>query len=548
MKKSLVFYITTLLIILSFSACTGGGAGGGGEPDNTISYTISAAWDSGGSDLVSVGSMAIPEPPSSVVIKERMTPVKQSKKQSDAIIVQYKDTPSAMQVLSQAAHVRGSVEDKRGEVTRILLDAESNMTIDEAVTYYSSQADVEYAEIDHIRYAQGPVNDNYFAYQWNLSQLNLPAVWDIVTGDSTVVVAVVDTGVAHDLLDFVSTSFVAGYDFVNNDTDPYDDNAHGTHVAGTIAQSTNNTIGVAGMAHGVSIMPIKVLGQDGSGYSSDVADGIQWAADNGADIINLSLGSSASSTTEEAAIEYAYNKGVVIVASSGNDGTLGVLYPAAYDSYVLAVGATDYNKQRAPYSNYGPELDVVAPGGDLTADVNGDGYGDGILQQTITGYNESTGVTDYTPDYFFYQGTSMAAPHVAALAALILSDDNTLSPTEIYNSIKSNAEDRGSVGRDNYYGYGIINLTSIFFTWATTKSGTLDKTPGSSNTWEIQVDNGVLDVSLSFPTTTGNLNLYLYDPSDNLVAQSVSVSETESLSYNTDSKPGTYSIEVRFVN
>ncbi len=229
--------------------------------------------------------------------------------------------------------------------------------------------------------------------------------WDISTGQG-VTVAVVDTGIRKGT-DLAKTCFVSGYDFVNSDTDPIDDNGHGTHVAGTVAQSTDNGVGVAGVAYKSCLMPVKVLDATGSGTYADVASGIIYAADNGAKVINLSLGGSSDSQTLKDAVAYAYGKGVTVVAAAGNNNSRTLSYPAAYDAYVIAVGATQYDETKAPYSNYGPSLDLVAPGGNNNLDQNKDGYADGVLQQTfqIKGRTISWG-------YYFFQGTSMAAPHV----------------------------------------------------------------------------------------------------------------------------------------
>jgi len=290
--------------------------------------------------------------------------------------------------------------------------------------------------------------------------------WDISTGDSSVVVAIVDTGIAYENYgsycqapDLAQTSFVQGYDFVNNDAHPNDDNRHGTHVAGTIAQSTNNNLGVAGVAFKTSLMPVKVLNKYGSGTYAQVADGIRYAADNGAKIISLSLGGASADATLQGAVRYAYEKGVTVIAACGNDNAASCSYPAAYDDYVIAVGATQYDETRAPYSSYGPSLDIVAPGGNTAVDQNRDGYGDGVLQQTFA---SSTLVCTFA--YYFFQGTSMATPHVSGVAALLIShgnadanEDGNTSPDEIRAVLQETAEDLGAAGRDDTYGWGLVD-------------------------------------------------------------------------------------------
>ncbi len=334
-------------------------------------------------------------------------------------------------------------------------------TVESGVRTFASRRDVVYAEPNYVTELYAVPNDQFYSYQWNLSKLNMPTAWDASTG-SGVTVAILDTGVAYENYssagrqfliapDLASTQFAPGYDFVNNDAHPNDDHGHGTHVAGTVAQSTGNSVGVAGVAYNARIMPIKVLSATGAGTSAALANGIRFAADNGAQVINISLGSTASSATVESAIQYAYEKGVTIIAASGNSSATSVAYPAAHNAQVIAVGATRFDNTRASYSNSGSALDIMAPGGDSAVDQNGDGYGDGILQQTFTTGNPSAF------GYFFNQGTSMASPHVAGIAALLISKGNATTPTDVRTAIESTAIDLGTPGRDNLYGHGLIN-------------------------------------------------------------------------------------------
>ena len=352
-------------------------------------------------------------------------------------------------------------------------------TAEQMVEIYKKNPNVEYAELNYIAQAHMVPNDEFYSYQWHLDNevyggINMEAAWGISHAGSGVTVAVIDTGVAYEdyvetipinkvrtrtvtykkAPDLANTNFVPGYDFVNDDEHPNDDEGHGTHVTGTIAQSTNNGIGTAGVAYDCSIMPVKVLDSTGYGSYADIADGIRFAADHGANVINMSLGGSSGSTTLESALAYAYSKDVTIVCSSGNENGP-VSYPAAYDAYCIAVGATRYDETRAYYSNYGSSLDITAPGGDLNVDQNGDGYGDGVLQQTFgTG-----GPTDF--GYWFYTGTSMAAPHVSGVAALLISEWNLkgwgTTPNLVREALQNSAEDKGSPGWDEYYGYGIVD-------------------------------------------------------------------------------------------
>ena len=342
-----------------------------------------------------------------------------------------------------------------------------------AIARFNAEPDVEYAEPDHIAYAFAVPNDAFYSFQWHLDNngpggIGMEEAWDLSSG-AGVVVAVIDTGVAYENYtagngsyylapDLAGTSFVAGRDFVNNDAHANDDNGHGTHVAGTIAQSTGNSIGVAGVAYSASIMPLKVLNASGSGTYSAIAEAIRFAADNGAKVINLSLGGSSGSETLRSALQYAFDMGVTIIAAAGNNGSSSISYPAAYNDYVIAVGATGYNNTRASYSNYGAGLDLVAPGGELCAptspyycitnDQNGDGYGDGVLQQTFSGATNNFG-------YYFYQGTSMAAPHVAGVAALVISRGNATTPGSVRAALETTTRDLGVSGWDSIYGYGL---------------------------------------------------------------------------------------------
>ncbi|OGZ41615.1 MAG: hypothetical protein A3C80_00225 [Candidatus Ryanbacteria bacterium RIFCSPHIGHO2_02_FULL_45_43] len=351
---------------------------------------------------------------------------------------------------------------RKGEAWFERVSVASGEDVTGALRRFRGRSDIEYAEPNYIARAFFTPNDPYYSYQWHLDNavyggIETEQAWDIARGNG-VTIAVVDTGVAYEnngsfykkAPDLVNTAFTAGFDFVNNDTHPNDDNGHGTHVTGTLAQSTDNNTGVAGVAFQASIMPVKVLDSRGSGTYADVADGIRWAADNGATVVNLSLGGPTPATYLESAIRYAYEKGVTIVAASGNDGAGVVSYPAAYDDYVIAVGATRFDEARAPYSNYGSALDIVAPGGDLSVDQNGDGYGDGVLQQTFNNRPYSFG-------YFFYQGTSMATPHIAGVAALVISSGIATTPDQVRLALQSTADDLGDSGRDDMFGWGIVN-------------------------------------------------------------------------------------------
>lgn len=454
-------------------------------------------------------------------------------------------------------------------------------TVAEMVEAYRQDSNVEYAEPNYIRHALMVPNDTYYRYQWHFDDdhtnnpggatqnpyggangggIRMEPAWDTDTapplygGDPGIIVAVVDTGVAYEdygtkykkAPDLANTNFVAGYDFVNNDTHPNDDNSHGTHVSGTVAQSTNNNLGVAGIAFNTSIMPVKVLDKNGNGTDADVADGIYFATNNGAKLINLSLGGSSSSTTLENAVAYAYNSGVTVLAAAGNKYQEGnpPSYPAAYNAYVIAVGATRYDEIRAYYSNTGSYVDIAAPGGDVNVDQNQDGYGDGVLQQTFN--PTSKNAKDFA--YYFFQGTSMATPHVVGVAALLLAQNPTWTPDQVRNRLQSTAEDKGTAGWDPEYGWGLLDAYTAltggvsisiitdgnipFGTQAlgavidTTSTGTndvqivrVDSGPANlnirssvfsdgTNTWSLSSTNGDNQVKWEFQPGGGSWNLF----------------------------------------
>ncbi len=304
-------------------------------------------------------------------------------------------------------------------------------SVSEVVSQAENCPEILFAEPNYQLYALDTFpNDPNLSLQYGLTAIHAPQGWDTSTGSVAVVIAIIDTGVDLTHPD-LAAKLVAGYDFVNNDAVPQDDNGHGTHVAGIAAALSNNATGVSGVSWGARIMPVKVLNAGAGGTFANAAAGIIWAADHGAHIINLSLGGSSDSQVFHDAIDYAYNKGVMLIASSGNNGSGFILYPARYPN-VMAVGATNSSNVLAGFSNYGAELDVVAPGVNIY----------------------STGINSY----YYNSGTSMAAPFVTGLASILRGIPGSGSPANLAWAIKSTALDLGAAGRDNYYGDGLIQM------------------------------------------------------------------------------------------
>lgn len=303
-------------------------------------------------------------------------------------------------------------------------------------------------------------DDPRWGEQWHMTQIRADQAWEVSRGRG-VVVAVIDTGVTFELdtgnpkvrllEDLEGTRWVEGYDFVHDRRCAVDDHAHGNHVAGTIAQTTNNGKGVAGVAYEATIMPVKVLSAHGGGTLQQVHDGIKFAADNGADVINMSLGGGPPSAMMEKVCAYAKEKGVILVCAAGNESAPMVSYPAAYPACV-AVSAVNSIREKSFYSNWGDEIAVGAPGGDLD-DHNGDGISDGVLQNTIEPGNPAN------PGYFSFIGTSMASPHAAGVAALIKGMGVT-DPAYTEALLRSTATPLEQPEDENYYGSGLIDAKS----------------------------------------------------------------------------------------
>ena len=293
-------------------------------------------------------------------------------------------------------------------------------------------------------------------FQWNLHQIEAEEAWELSNG-AGVIVAVLDTGLRLGGSD-QPVNLVAGRNVVPGAPDPNnwdDDNGHGSHVTGTIAQATNNGVSGAGLAYEATIMPVKVCSAAGGCPTSAQVAGLFWARDNGARVANMSLSGPVTQAVVDAVTEV-LNDGLIVVAAMGSSGTSFPWYPASVPG-VIAVGAIRVDGTRPVYSSFGPHIWIAAPGGDTLKDQNGDGVPDGVIQQ-VPGFG--CGVPAQSFVDCAYQGTSMAAPHVTATVALMLSRNGGLSVTDVREILAATARDVDDPGYDIGYGYGILQSCS----------------------------------------------------------------------------------------
>jgi subtilisin family serine protease len=278
-----------------------------------------------------------------------------------------------------------------------------------------------------------PDDTLYPTAQADFPLIGMPTAWTLSIGSPAVVVAVLDTGYEGAHPDLAAIPTVSPYNARTGSSNVTDGYGHGTHVAGTIAAQTNNATGVAGMAPGVTIMPVKVMDSNGSGYWSDFLEGVDWARTHGASIVNLSLGgplTAAQVAAFQPTFDAAYGAGVLVIAAAGNNNNSNGFYPASF-AHVVSVAATNNSDQRASFSNYGPAVDLSAPGVSITS-------------------------TYVNATYRAMSGTSMATPHVVGLAALIRSAHPTYTVDEVETAMEITAKDLGTAGRDDKFGYGRI--------------------------------------------------------------------------------------------
>lgn len=378
---------------------------------------------------------------------------------------------------------------------------------------------MEFAEPDYTATAVGSANDPYFiaGNQWYLQKIQIPAAWDYGTGTTGVTVAILDSGVLASHPD-LGGKVLAGYDFHNSDSDPSDDNGHGTAVAGLTAAASNNQIGMAGIAWANPVLPAKVLGADGSGSYSAISNAITWAADRGARVINLSLGGTSSSRTLQQAVDYAWSRNTVIIAAAGNNGNNTAFYPAACNN-VVAVSATNASDLRPSWSNFGSYVDISAPGENVLS-----------LQGPSS--------------YAYWNGTSFSSPITAGVVALMISANPGLSNQAVVDLLLRNADDIGSAGYDVYYGNGRVNAYRAVA--AAANSTTIDQIPPVASILspaDGAIVSGTVPVSLSATDNVAVTRLELWIDGT-LASQSTTPNATVNWD-TTLAADGTHTLEAR---
>jgi len=367
---------------------------------------------------------------------------------------------------------------------------------------------IEFVERNLIGQAEFVPNDPGYSSQWHLPRISAPGGWDLTVGSSSATIAVIDSGIDPFHPD-LAANLVPGYNFVAGNTDTRDVYGHGTAVAGAAGAIGNSGIGVAGVAWSSSIMPLVVLDSGGYGTVANVASAITYASDHGVKVINISLAFNGSTSTLENAVNYAWTKGLVIVAAAANASTNTPYYPAALDR-VVAVSATDQNDNRASFSNYGDWIEVAAPGVSVYTTANGGGY-------------------------LYGSGTSLSSPIVAGLASLVFSLNPGLTNVQVVNLITSKADDLGPTGFDANFGWGRINVQrTLQAAYSAPVMSVAITSPSNGSTV-----SGTVGVSVSATSSAGINRVELYVDG---VLSGTAYSAPYSFAWNTTGLSGSHSL------
>ena len=355
-----------------------------------------------------------------------------SNKESNKIIIKYKNPQEGLKFNADSSNSIKSIKKVNEKVSII----ETNSYEDKKKVYdkLKLNPNIEKVEEDKLLEIQALPNDPEYTKQWYIPNIDFPKLWNYnIVSKKNVTVAVIDSGINYNHEDLQGMIADGGYNFYNNNTNVLDDNGHGTAIAGVINASSNNSKGIVGLGYNraIKILPLKTADSNGWIYLSDMLSAIEYAIEKKVDVINLSMGSTQYSDIENEEIQKAINNGIVVVASAGNDANSSYEYPASYDN-VISVGATDQNNNKTSFSNYNNKVSLSAPG-------------ENILSTNLAG------------GYSYHSGTSFSAPVVSAMAAIIKSVRPDLSPQDIKSVLQNNSLDLGTVGKDNYFGYGKVN-------------------------------------------------------------------------------------------
>ncbi|GAB6274790.1 MAG: S8 family peptidase [Peptococcaceae bacterium] len=379
---------------------------------------------------------------------------------SDQVLVKFKPGTTKNDIEKIHLQNKGKVSNIIPEINVQVVKVDKNKVL-EKVSAYQRNPNVEFAEPDYLARAVSIPNDVYFDLQWGLhntgqtggtpdADIDAPEAWDTTKGSKKIKIAVLDTGIDQDHED-LATKIVLNKNFTSSKT-ANDMFGHGTHVAGIAAANTSNNKGVAGTGYDCPLMNIKVLGDDGSGNYSWVTQGIIWSVAKGAKVINMSLTGDQPSKTLEMAVDFAWRKGAILVTAAGNEGCPTPTYPAFYQN-CIAVGATDDKDSRSSFSNYGDWVDLAAPGGEIDPETGSIISG---IYSTTPNHESFLNQYGIALNYDYLIGTSTASPHVAGIAALVMSKYPGISNVKVREMVEKGTDpaagfDPWPVGRANAY-------------------------------------------------------------------------------------------------